>query len=78
MELTFLQLQIEMVNSEPLKDLHHVVAMFGQVPGVYKDVVDVDNHELMEELPEHLVHEALEDGRRVGKAIWHDPIFVVA
>ncbi len=51
------------MNSDPLKDLRYVVAVFGQVPGVYEDVVDVDNHELMEEFPEHLVHEALEDGR---------------
>ncbi len=56
MELTFLQLQIEMVFSELLGDLQNVVAMFGQVPGVYEDV-NIDNHELMEELLEHLVHE---------------------
>ncbi len=59
-------------------DLRHMVAMFDQVPGVYKDVVDVDDHELMEELPEYLVHEALVDGRWVGKAIRHDLIFIVA
>ncbi len=40
-----------------------MVAMFGQVPGLYNAVVDVDNHKLMEE---HLVHETLEDGQGVG------------
>ncbi len=31
-------------------------------PGVYEDIVYVNDEELMEKLPEHLVHEALEDG----------------
>ncbi len=62
-ELTFLQLQIELVISEPLEDLRNVVAKFGQVPGVDEVVVNIHYHELMEELPEHLVHETLEDGR---------------
>ncbi len=48
--------------TELLEDLRYMVAMFGQVPGVDENVIDVDDHEL-EELPEHLVHEALEDGR---------------
>ncbi len=61
MELTFLHLKVEVVLSEPLEDLCHVMAMFGQVPGVYEDVVNVHYNE-MEELPEHLIHEALEDG----------------
>ncbi len=62
MELTFLQFKVEVVLSEPLEDLRHVVAMFGQVPGVYEDVVDVHYNETMEELPENLIHEALEGG----------------
>lgn len=60
-ELGFLKFQIEVVLPELLEDLRYVVAMFGQVPGVYKDVINVDNHEAMQELPEHLVHEPLED-----------------
>ncbi len=62
MELTFLHLKVEVVLSEPFEDLRHVMAMFGQVPGVYEDVVNVHYNEMMEELPEHLIHEALEDG----------------
>ncbi len=50
--------------AEILKDLRNVVAMVGQVPGVNKDVVDIHNHKSVEELPEHLIHELLEDG-------WH-------
>ncbi len=62
MELTFLHLKVEVVLSEPLEVLRHVMAMFGQVPGVYEDVVNVHYNEMMEKLPEHLIHEALEDG----------------
>ncbi len=51
------------MNSEPLKDLRYMVAMFSQVPGIYESVVDVDNYKLMEEFPEHLIHETLEDRR---------------
>ncbi len=39
-----------------------MVAMFGQVPGVDKYVIDVHDKEVVEELPEHLVHKLLEDG----------------
>ncbi len=55
-----------MVLTETLKDLLNVLAMVGQVPGVDEYIIDVDNHEGMEELPEHLVHEFLEDGWGVG------------
>lgn len=37
-------------------------AMFSQVPGMYEDDVDIDDNESLEELPEHLIHLALEDG----------------
>ncbi len=55
-----------------------MVAMFGQVPGVDQDIVDVHNNKLVEELPKHLVHKPLENGRGVGEAIRHDPVFIVA
>ncbi len=67
-----------MVLMEPLKDLLNVVAMGGQVPGVDEYIIDIDNYEGMEELPEYLVHEFLEDGLGVGKAIRHNEIFIVA
>ncbi len=67
-----------MVLAEPLKDLLNMVAMVGQVPGVDEYIIDVDNHEGMEELPEQLVHEILEDGWGVGKAIRHSEVFIVA
>lgn len=34
-------------------------AMFVQVLGVDQNVVDIDNDEVMEELPEHLIHASL-------------------
>ncbi len=62
-ELTLLELQVEVVSPELFQDLRDVVAMFGQVPGVNQDVVDVNYDKSVEELPEHFVHEPLEDGR---------------
>lgn len=47
--------------TELLEDLRNVVAMVGQVPGVNQDVVNINYHKAVEELPEHLVHELLED-----------------
>ncbi len=66
-----------MVFSQLLKDLLHVVAVFGLVSGVNEDVVNIDDDELMEELPEHLIHEPLEDGWSVSQSIRHK-IFIVA
>ncbi len=34
--------------------------------------------EPVEELPEHLVHEFLEDGGSIGKAIRHHEVFIMA
>lgn len=36
------------------------MVMFGQVPGVDKDIVNVYDEEPMEELPEHLIHWQME------------------
>ncbi len=47
MEFIFLQFEVETVLSELLEDLRHVVTMFGQVPGVYGDVIDVHANEPM-------------------------------
>ncbi len=43
-----------------------MLAMFGLTPGVDKDVIDVDENEVMEKLPEYLVHEVLEYGGGIG------------
>lgn len=48
-----------MVLSQLLEDLCHVSAMFGQVPGVYEGIVDVDNDKPLEELPEQFIHVVL-------------------
>ncbi len=54
-----------------------MVAMFGHAPGVDEDVIYVNQHELMEKLPEHLMHKVLEYGGGVDKAIGHDEKFIV-
>ncbi len=50
-----------MVFPQTLEDLRNVLAMFGQAPGVYENVVYVNDDKPMEELPEHLMYKALED-----------------
>ncbi len=55
-----------------------MVAMFGQAPRVYEDIIDVNQDEAMEVLSEHLMHEVLEYGGGVDKAVRHYQIFVVA
>ncbi len=54
-----------------------MLAMFGLTPGVYKYVVNVNEHKLMEKLPEYLVHKILEYGGDVNKSIRHDAIFIM-
>ncbi len=44
----------------------------------YQYIVYVHYDKSVEELPEHLVHEPLENRRRVGEAIQHKLIFIVA
>lgn len=46
--------------------------------GVDEGVVDVDDDEVMEKLPEHLVHEGLQYGGWVRKDIKHNAIFIVS
>ncbi len=44
-----------------------MLAMVGQVPGVNEHIINVDDHEVVEELLEHLIHEAPEDS---GRQTW--------
>lgn len=60
MKLALLQFEIEVVFSQLLQDLLHVVAMIGQVLGVNEDVIDVHYDEALEVLPEQLIHKSLE------------------
>ncbi|XP_056104710.1 tripartite motif-containing protein 16-like protein [Rhinichthys klamathensis goyatoka] len=46
-ELALLQLEIEVVFSQLLEDLRHVLAMFGQVTGVDQNIVNVDDDEAL-------------------------------
>ncbi len=52
--------------------------MFGQAPRVDEDVIDIEQDEPMQILSEHLMHEILEYGGGVDKAIRHNQIFIVA
>lgn len=77
MEGTFLCLEEQPVHPESLKHQSYMLTMVSLVLGVCQDVIDLDKDEVLEVLPEHLVHEVLEYGRGVDQAIWHDPVLVV-
>lgn len=44
------------------------------IPGVHQDVIDVNQHEVMEVILERLIHESLEYG---DQPIRHDTVLVV-
>lgn len=78
MKCTFFSLKEEVEFSEFGEDGPYVLVVFGEAPGVNEDVINIHDHEAVEILPEHCMHEVLKDGRGVDEAIRHDPIFVVA
>lgn len=62
MEFTFLRLLEQIALSEFLEDLCNMEALFSQAPGGHQDVINVNQHEMVKILPEHLVHVVLEHG----------------
>lgn len=60
MEGAFLDFVEEMVFHQLLEDHRNVLAMFAQVPGVYRDVIDVHQDKAVEVCPKNLIHEVLE------------------
>ncbi len=61
--------------SQAFQDLCNMLVMFGHTSGVDEDIINVDEQKLMEELPEHLMHEILEYGGSADqsiKAAWRD------
>lgn len=78
MERALLGLEVELKGPQTLQDLRNVALMFCQAPVVYEDIIYVDEDELVEELPEHLVDKVLEDGGGVNKSIRYHAVFIVA
>ncbi len=64
MELTFLILLEQIALSEFLEDLRNMEAMFSQAPGVHQNVINVNQHEMVKVLLEHLC--ACSPGTRRG------------
>lgn len=50
--------------------------MFLQSLAIYKDVVEVDDHESIDELPQDVVHQPHEGGRSFHQPKGHDKPFV--
>ncbi len=66
-----------MVFPHAFQDLRNVVAMFGHTPGIYEDVIERDDYELVEKLPPNLVHEILEYGGGVEQSIRYNALLIV-
>ena len=64
--------------SEIFKDFANVLVIFLEGVGVYQDVVEVRNTELVQILAQGSVDVGLERGRGVGKAERHDEVFEMA
>ena len=62
MKFTLSWVQEETVLPEPSEYLSDMFDMLFRVLGVDEDVVEVDNHEHVEEVREDVVHEVLESG----------------
>ncbi len=62
MEGAFFHLKKQMEFPQAFQDLRNVVTKFGHAPGVDENVINVDEDESMEILPENLMHEVLEYG----------------
>ncbi len=75
MEGAFLGFEVELVFAQALEDCN-MLTMFSQAPGVDQDIINVDNHKAVKELPEHLVY--TEYGGCVDQTIWHDEVFVLS
>jgi hypothetical protein len=61
-----------------LEDLRDVLLMFLEGLGEDQDIVEVDDHESIQERPEEVVHEPLESAGSVAEAKGHDKALVVS
>lgn len=77
-EVAIFSFQIQGVFMEPLQDLRNVLAMFGLALGENKDIIYVDYPTPLQEVQEHLIHEILEYGDGVDRALWHYKIFIMS
>ncbi len=76
-ELTLLYFSIQLVLDESFKYCSDVLQMGIKGVRIYQYIIDVDNDELAEHVPEDIVDEHLEHRRTVGKPEGHNPVFIV-
>ena len=62
----FLCLEKQLVFAKPGEDLGDVANVTDDILIHSPDLSNVDDHKFLEEVPEYLVHEALEHGRGIG------------
>ena len=78
MKLPLLGLNEKEVFQEALEDPLDMVNVFLTEVGEDQDVIEVNKDKPVEHVPEHVVHQGLEDSRNVGEAEGHHQVLVVA
>ena len=66
-KLAFVELSIQLMLSEVLEDQSQVYLMICFVLRVHQDIIDLNYHELIQEIPKHAVHEIHECSRGIGQ-----------
>ena len=67
-EVTLAQFAEELMLAEESENLAKMALVVSESLAVYKDVVQIDDDELVQKVMEHIVHQSHESGQRVSKA----------
>ena len=76
-ELAFLGLDEQPVLEEVLEDLADVTLVRPSILGENQDVIQINKYELVDHVPLDVVHQGLEDSRRVREPEQHDEVLPV-
>jgi hypothetical protein len=77
-EGTLLGLGEEAVGTEAVQHETYVALVLVERAAEDEDVVEIHDGKVVQEVAEHVIHQVLKRGRRIGQPEWHHPIFVVA
>ena len=71
-ELTLAELGVQLVLSQDLQHLAHVLRVFVARLAEHEDVIEEHDHKLVEQRAEQILHQVHERGRRIGETERHD------
>ena len=73
-EHAFLSLHIQPVLQQAVEYLTDVASMFLGGPGEHQDVVEVDDNKGVQEIPQHVIDQGLENSWDVSQPERHDEV----